>query len=606
MFATGRVLTFGIFLSTLSGCAAFDVTAWYDVDANDTRASSAQSRQATARPVAPSGWIVDDVSNCATSNPRPTAGESIRWFGSCSNGKLGGQGTLIWYRDGREVERNEGGFRGGELHGEVVTTFDDGGYIVGEYVDGQRNGNFIIRRPDSSYLHTIYEDGKLSARRVPSTAEIDAWLLSRARRVANAAETPAANKVENAPAQALATQLAEGSPRPAPKVSAMKVAPASARRSEPQGQVPSVQIKQKKIPAIASTTTSGLTLSYSDATVNHSSTIVVSSTSVTKEPTFVGVAALPSGHSQLQALTAAFQPAVYRPRVANPLSGVTQSAIMYAGRDGPWVVGSRTGGAMPARSGTIIASSGKTSKQDTIQDGAVQRANYAPSHVLAAARPPRAISDFNSASNVLPRQSKVAPLAMPATPVVAEVQRAPATPKSPAVSPDVLFSRGYQLELAGQRQAAERVYDKLLLQYPSAPAALLANARIVQLRQPKRLAVQLAQSRNNPSVVTVNSPEPSGTLRPASLTPSQASRSPALHRQICSRDGLYESNSGWCGTVTGEQGLYYWVRVDDVYLRGFATIGITRSACTGNNFLTWFSRGSSVKVPKQCMTFQVG
>ena len=118
--------------------------------------------------------------------------------------------------------------------------------------------------------------------------------------------------------------------------------------------------------------------------------------------------------------------------------------------------------------------------------------------------------------------------------------------------------------------------------------------------------MQLAQSSKNPSVVTVNSPEPSGTLRPASLTPSQASRSPALHRQVCSRDGLYESNSGWCGTVTGEQGHYYWVRVDDVYLRGFATIGITRSACTGNNFLTWFSRGSSVKVPKQCMTFQVG
>ena len=95
MFATGRVLTFGIFLSTLSGCAAFDVTAWHDVDANDTRASSAQLRQATARPVAPSGWIIDDVSDCATSNPRPTAGESIRWFGSCSNGKLGGQGLSL-------------------------------------------------------------------------------------------------------------------------------------------------------------------------------------------------------------------------------------------------------------------------------------------------------------------------------------------------------------------------------------------------------------------------------------------------------------------------------------------------------------------------------
>ena len=176
MFATGRILTFGLFLSMLSGCAALDVTSWFGVDAKDTRTSSAQLRRATTLPVAPSGWIVDGVSGCATSNPQPMAGESIRWFGSCGNGKLGGQGTLIWYRDGREVERNEGGFRGGELHGEVVTTFDDGGYIVGEYVDGQRNGNFIIRRPDGSYLHTIYEDGKLSARLTTSAAEIDAWL----------------------------------------------------------------------------------------------------------------------------------------------------------------------------------------------------------------------------------------------------------------------------------------------------------------------------------------------------------------------------------------------------------------------------------------------
>ena len=286
---------------------------------------------------------------------------------------------------------------------------------------------------------------------------------------------------------------------------------------------------------------------------------------------------LPPRNSQLQSLATGFQPAVYNPQVANPLGGVTQSAIMYAGRDGPWVIGSRTG-------------------------GAVQRANYVPLQVFSAARSPRAIGEINSAGSTLPRQSGVALLAMPATPVVAEVQRAPAIPESP----DALFNRGYQLELAGQRQAAERVYDKLLLQYPSVPAALLANARIVQLRQRQRPALQLAQSSKNLSVVTVNSPEPSGTLRPASLTPSQSSRSPALHRQICSRDGLYESNSGWCGTVTGEQGLYYWVRIDDVYLRGFATIGITRSACTGNNFLTWFSRGSSVKVPKQCMTFQMG
>ena len=93
MFTTGRILMFGIFLSMLSGCAALDVTSWFDADANDILASSAQLRQATAPPIAPSGWIVDGASGCAASNPQPTAGESIRWFGSCGNGQLGGQGT---------------------------------------------------------------------------------------------------------------------------------------------------------------------------------------------------------------------------------------------------------------------------------------------------------------------------------------------------------------------------------------------------------------------------------------------------------------------------------------------------------------------------------
>ena len=40
MFATGRILTFGLLLSMLSGCAALDVTAWFGAEANDGLAPS--------------------------------------------------------------------------------------------------------------------------------------------------------------------------------------------------------------------------------------------------------------------------------------------------------------------------------------------------------------------------------------------------------------------------------------------------------------------------------------------------------------------------------------------------------------------------------------
>ena len=64
-------------------------------------------------------------------NPFARADEEIRWFGACDDGRVSGQGTLVWYIEGIESERNEGAFRDGEFHGEVITTYPDGEVIVG-------------------------------------------------------------------------------------------------------------------------------------------------------------------------------------------------------------------------------------------------------------------------------------------------------------------------------------------------------------------------------------------------------------------------------------------------------------------------------------------
>ena len=60
--------------------------------------------------------------------------------------------------DGR---RNVGNFRAGEFHGEVLTTYPDGQAIYGRYVDGRRDGTFVIIRIDGSHVEASYRDGTL-------------------------------------------------------------------------------------------------------------------------------------------------------------------------------------------------------------------------------------------------------------------------------------------------------------------------------------------------------------------------------------------------------------------------------------------------------------
>ncbi len=174
---------------------------------------------------------------------------------------------------------------------------------------------------------------------------------------------------------------------------------------------------------------------------------------------------------------------------------------------------------------------------------------------------------------------------------------------------DSLFAEAYQFERAGQPAEAARRYDEILLRYPSAPSALLANARLGAIRgggavtTPAATPVAAAVT-NQRRVVPVNAPSPGNTQRPASLNPSLVADSPALYRTVCTRDGLYESNSGWCGVVTGVETAHYRVEIRRIHLRGFMNIGITRSTCTGNTFLNWFSRGTQVRVPQQCVLFR--
>jgi hypothetical protein len=78
-------------------------------------------------------WIKDEKSNCWAANPEPQAGESIIWVGPCEKGVASGEGTLIWYQDGKIAGRDEGNFKDGALIGRGRMQRSDGTSFEGSF-----------------------------------------------------------------------------------------------------------------------------------------------------------------------------------------------------------------------------------------------------------------------------------------------------------------------------------------------------------------------------------------------------------------------------------------------------------------------------------------
>ena len=550
------------------------------------------------------GWIVDPVSRCGTSNPFARADEEIRWFGTCEEGRLSGRGTLVWYVEGIESERNEGTFRAGEFHGEVITTYPDGEVIVGSYADGVREGDFTVIGTSGAHIRATFRGGELVSEEEMTVAQIDTWRNERASSypgvlLAQAASqppqvsatSPSANRqvVADAPAaspQEMTRLLASApAPRPAPTVQLAAV-DAGERIGQQPARPPAARPIENAATTVAPTTTGVTGSAYAGRTA-HVTRVLGGATQVAAletpgapavrtdamvepAPAAPRLAAqssfaatgtvLIAGDGRAQPLAAAQIAQVTPVRLDAPRSaetlriardGAGSLAQQYAGRDGPWVIGART-------SAPVLS---------------------AP----AVARVP------------------VAPVA---------VRRVPPTPPvvgtTVATTPESQFATAYELELQGRYADAERRYHDILVAHPSSPTALLANARLESLRQ-SRGTVQVAQAtpaRQSEYVVSANSPAPRYSGLPPTGTagnPVLALESPLINKTVCSQNGLYANDARWCGIVTFDEGQFMRVEVTDIKINGFGQIGITRSTCTGNTFLTWFSRGTSVRVPKRCM-----
>jgi len=196
---------------------------------------------------AEAAMIFDPQSGCATSNPFPRQGESVRWSGGCRDGLLDGPGTLVWLENGVEYERDDGVFLAGELHGEAIITFANGGRIQGRYRAGARDGEFLVERPDGSVVRSNYENGLFVGERPMSEAEAQAWRAGRpfvARASAPPPPPPAAARTEPPPSPPQAAMPRPAAPPPpvaaAPPPSAPAPPPVAAAPPPPAPAPPPV------------------------------------------------------------------------------------------------------------------------------------------------------------------------------------------------------------------------------------------------------------------------------------------------------------------------------------------------------------------------------
>jgi hypothetical protein len=105
-------------------------------------------------------WIADDRTQCRVWNSNPGPNESIKWSGSCSDGKASGKGILQWYKNGASNGRYEGDFFAGKRHGKGINTDPDGSRYEGNYFDDMMHGKGIIILPNGNRYEGDFFDSK--------------------------------------------------------------------------------------------------------------------------------------------------------------------------------------------------------------------------------------------------------------------------------------------------------------------------------------------------------------------------------------------------------------------------------------------------------------
>ena len=115
---------------------------------------------ATAYAQTASNWIQEERTGCKVFNLAPEPNESVQITGNCANGYLEGQGTVVWYLNGKFNEKSEGFYLKGKLNGQGTINYANGNKVVGDFKDGRVDGQLIATAANGSKFVGEVKDGK--------------------------------------------------------------------------------------------------------------------------------------------------------------------------------------------------------------------------------------------------------------------------------------------------------------------------------------------------------------------------------------------------------------------------------------------------------------
>jgi hypothetical protein len=135
---------------------------------------------------------------------------------------------------------------------------------------------------------------------------------------------------------------------------------------------------------------------------------------------------------------------------------------------------------------------------------------------------------------------------------------------------EAVFAEAYRLEQRAAFGQAAQYYNLVIDRFPGSPLAAIAQERVGHLAGQQAVAL------------------PEGTA----LAPGD---------YACTVEGLYPNKARWCGVVRQMRYPYYLMEVSDLRLNAWYALWFSRSTCTGDRLLSWFSQGDQVWVPRSCL-----
>ena len=487
-------------------------------------------------------WIIDPERGCGTTSLFTDENESIRWFGGCRDGKLDGPGVLIWYQGGIETERDEGTFREGELDGEAVIRLANGVSVFGAYRAGVRHGDFVIVRADGATIHSVYDQGRLVSEEIWTASKAAAWREAREAALTARRGSPArASKVERRAAVPATEETAVlGDPAP-------RAAPAAPDATAPESMETAALGDPASRPAPAAPEPARLEEARATAPEAARAVAIDEATAAAAE----------AGPKQR------FSLALY----LAPESDEARPIAIETVFDRTVIAGSRP-------------------------HGVVLKPPAGP--VLAPAPAPAA-----------PLQEPIRlrePPAPPRQPAQERLELAAVAPARPAPASEVI---ALHLDGVDVREAAAVILGQVLnLPYlidegVSGTVALPAGHRVA--RRDLLPTLQALLRPHGAALVARGAGYRIVSVRAAAPGPRVEGPRSRLGTAVCTQKGLYANDAKWCGLVRGEDARYLEVEVVSISLNAFLAIGLQGSACTGDRFIGYLSRGKRIKVPEACM-----